>query len=128
MARRHGCSATEDRADGDAFLDRGKDDRHQFRFIVSPEDGAELSDLTAYTRDFMKQVEADLGTKLDWVAVNHYNTGHPHVHLIVRGVRDDGQDLAISSGQNNGGDRDRARDLITQERRTAQPISTFTVR
>ena len=85
-------SATEDRADGDAFLDRGKDDRHQFRFIVSPEDGAELSDLTAYTRDFMKQVEADLGTKLDWVAVNHYNTGHPHVHVIVNGRDDMGGD------------------------------------
>jgi type IV secretory pathway VirD2 relaxase len=35
-------SATEDRADGDAFLDRGQDDRHQFRFIVSPEDAAIL--------------------------------------------------------------------------------------
>jgi type IV secretory pathway VirD2 relaxase len=32
----------------------------------------------------MRQMEADLGTKLDWVAVNHYNTGHPHVHVIVR--------------------------------------------
>ena len=58
-------SAHDDRADGDDFIERGKDDRHQFRFIVSPEDGAELSDLTAYTRDLMKQVEADLGTKLD---------------------------------------------------------------
>lgn len=73
-------SGTEDRADGDAFLDRGQDDRHQFRFIVSPEDAGDLADLTGYTRDLMAQVEADLGTKLDWVAVNHHNTGHPHVH------------------------------------------------
>ena len=34
-------SATQDRTDGDAFLDRGKDDRHQFRVIISPEDGME---------------------------------------------------------------------------------------
>ena len=46
-------SANEDRADGTAFVERGADDRHQFRFIVSPEDGADLSDLTAYTRDLM---------------------------------------------------------------------------
>ncbi|WP_404801913.1 relaxase/mobilization nuclease domain-containing protein, partial [Bosea spartocytisi] len=81
-------SATEDRADGDAFVERGKDDRHQFRFIVSPEDAVDLSDLTEHTRDLMKQIEGDLGTKLDWVAVNHYNTGHPHVHVIVRGKDD----------------------------------------
>ena len=64
-------SATQDRTDGDAFLDRGKDDRHQFRVIVSPEDGAELGDLSGFTRDLMSKLEADLGTKLDWVAVNH---------------------------------------------------------
>src|SRR5215471_7979980 len=58
-------SATQDRADGDAFLDRGKGDRHQFRFIVSPEEGAELGDLTGFSRDLMGKIEADLGTKLD---------------------------------------------------------------
>ncbi len=108
-------SATEDRADGDAFLDRGKDDRHQFRFIVSPEDGAELSDLTAYTRDFMKQVEADLGTKLDWVAVNHYNTGHPHVHIIVNGRDDTGVDLVINGDYLSAGLRERASELASLE-------------
>jgi type IV secretory pathway VirD2 relaxase len=25
----------------------------------------------------MAQVEQDLGTKLDWMAVDHYNSGHP---------------------------------------------------
>jgi multisubunit Na+/H+ antiporter MnhF subunit len=78
-------SADEDRADSDAFLERGKGDRHQFRFIVSPEDGADLTDLTAHTRDLMSRIESDLGTRLDWVAVNHYNTGHPHTHILVRG-------------------------------------------
>ena len=54
-------------------------------FIVAPEDGDGLSDLRDFTRDVMAQMEADLGTKLDWVAVDHYNTGHPHSHVVVRG-------------------------------------------
>src|SRR5699024_4204213 len=59
------------------------------------------------------QMEKDLGTRLDWVAVDHWNTAHPHVHLIVRGTRDDGQDLVISRDYIKEGMRDRARDLIT---------------
>jgi type IV secretory pathway VirD2 relaxase len=108
-------SRAEDRADGDPFLERGQDDRHQFRFIVSPEDGAELSDLTAYTRDLMHRMEADLGTGLDWVAVNHYNTGHPHVHVIVRGKDDLGQDLVINGDYIVHGVRERASELATLE-------------
>ncbi|WP_430244443.1 relaxase/mobilization nuclease domain-containing protein [Neorhizobium sp. DAR64861/K0K2] len=108
-------SANEDRADGDAFLDRGKDDRHQFRFIVSPEDGAEIEDLTGHTRDLMRQLEADLGTKLDWVAVNHFNTGHPHVHVIVNGRDDLGEDLVINGDYLANGVRERASELATLE-------------
>lgn len=108
-------SATEDRADGAAFVERGADDRHQFRFIVSPEDGADLSDLTAYTRDLMRQVETDLGTKLDWVAVNHHNTGHPHVHVIVRGTDELGENLVINGDYLANGIRERASDLATLE-------------
>jgi type IV secretory pathway VirD2 relaxase len=108
-------SATEDRADGDAFLDRSKDDPRQFRFIVSPEDGTDLSDLTAHTRDLMSQVEADLGTKLDWVAVNHFNTGHPHVHVIIRGRDDLGKNLVINGDYLANGIRERASELTTLE-------------
>ncbi|GMV61462.1 MAG: hypothetical protein AMXMBFR74_06310 [Parvibaculum sp.] len=108
-------SATEDRADGTAFVERGADDRHQFRFIVSPEDGADLSHLTAYTRDLMSQVETDLGTRLDWVAVNHHNTGHPHVHVIVRGKDELGENLVINGDYLANGIRERASDLATLE-------------
>jgi len=50
---------------GTEFLDRCEDDRHQFRFIVSPEDASELPDLKPFIRDLMAKVEADLGTRLD---------------------------------------------------------------
>lgn len=102
-------------ADGRAFAERCGDDRHHFRFIVSPDDALEMSDLKSFTRDLVGQMEKDLGTRLDWVAVDHWNTEHPHVHLIVRGVCDDGQDLVISRDYIKEGMRDRARDLITME-------------
>jgi len=89
-------SAERDAEDGRAFLDRGRDDRHQFRFIVSVEEGVELADLRTTTRDLMKAMEADLGTRLDWIAVDHHNTGHPHTHILVRGVTEDGKILNIA--------------------------------
>ncbi len=108
-------STTEDRADGNAFLERGRDDRHQFRLIVSPEDAADLAELTGFTRDLMNQIEADLGTRLDWVAVNHFNTGHPHVHVIVNGRDELGEDLVINGDYIAHGIRERATELATLE-------------
>lgn len=102
-------------ADKDAFLTRGEDDRHQFRVILSPEDAKDLEDLTAYTRDVVAQMEADLGTKLDWVAANHYDTGQPHTHLIVRGKRDDGADLVIPRDYIAHGARERAQEIVELE-------------
>src|SRR5260221_2134164 len=108
-------SATQDRTDGDAFLDRGKDDRHQFRVIISPEDGMGIRDLSGFTRDLMSKLEGDLGTKLDWVAVNHFNTGHPHVHVIVNGRDELGEDLVINGDYIAHGIRERASELVTLE-------------
>ena len=97
------------------FADRTKDDRHHFRFIVSPEDAAEMTDLRAFTRDLARQMEADLGTRLDWIAVDHWNTDNPHVHLLVRGVDETGQDLVISRDYISRGLRSRAEELVSIE-------------
>jgi type IV secretory pathway VirD2 relaxase len=102
-------------ADGRAFLDQGREDRHQFRFIVAPEDGDQLSDLCAFTRGVMNQMEEDLGTKLDWVAVDHFNTGHPHSHVVVRGKDETGKDLIIAQDYITDGIRLRAQELATLE-------------
>ncbi|EHG6384630.1 relaxase/mobilization nuclease and DUF3363 domain-containing protein [Salmonella enterica subsp. enterica serovar Infantis] len=103
-----------DEADLDAFKERCADDRHHFRFIVSPEDGVELDDLRTYTRHLVNRMEADLGTRLDWVAVDHWNTDNPHTHLIVRGRDDTGKDLIIAGDYIAHGFRHRAAELATE--------------
>lgn len=105
-------AADHDVADGKTFLERGAGDRHQFRFIVAPEDGAEYQDLKPLIRRWMKQVEQDLGTKLDWVAVDHFNTGHPHSHVLVRGIDDRGKDLIIAREYISRGLAARATELV----------------
>lgn len=108
-------SAFENEADGKAFVERGREDRHQFRFIVAPEDATEMADLRGFTRDLMRQMELDLNTRLDWIAVDHHNTGHPHTHVIVRGVLDDGRILNIAGDYIAHGIRHRAGELVTRE-------------
>jgi type IV secretory pathway VirD2 relaxase len=108
-------SAQRDTEDGRAFLDRGRNDRHQFRFIVSAENGSELSDPRETTRDLMRQMEADLGTKLDWIAVDHHNTGHPHTHILMRGVTEDGKTLNVAGDYIAYGIRERASEIVTLE-------------
>ena len=108
-------SGIENEADGRAFIERGREDRHQFRFIVAPEDSGEMGDLRGFTRDLMHQMEKDLDTRLDWIAVDHHNTGHPHTHIIVRGVTDDGKILNIAGDYIAHGIRHRASELVTLE-------------
>jgi type IV secretory pathway VirD2 relaxase len=106
-------SADRDTTDGKAFLQRCDGDRHQFRFIISAEDGTEYPDLKPYIRRLMTQMEADLGTRLDWVAVDHFNTAHPHTHIMLRGVDDTGQNLIIAREYISHGIRERAAELVT---------------
>jgi type IV secretory pathway VirD2 relaxase len=102
-----------DRADGAAFLERSEGDRHQFRFIVSPEDAIEYQDLKDFTRRLMRRMAEDLDTELDWVAVDHYNTGHPHSHIVLRGKDERGADLIIAREYLSHGMRERAAEIVT---------------
>lgn len=105
--------ARADVADGKSFLDRSAGDRHQFRFIVSAEEGDLYADVKPFVRRLMAQMEEDLGTKLDWVAVDHFNTGHPHSHIMLRGVDERGQNLVIAREYIARGMRERASELVT---------------
>ncbi|TIR52767.1 MAG: DUF3363 domain-containing protein [Mesorhizobium sp.] len=101
--------------DARSFAERCEGDRHHFRFIVSPEDAAEMADLKTHARELMAQMEKDLGTKLDWIGVDHWNTDNPHIHITLRGRTDHGQDLVISREYIKEGMRARAQDLVTLE-------------
>ena len=107
--------ASGDAADREALADRCADDRHHFRFIVSPEDAERLQDLRTFTRDLMGRLEKDLETRLDWVAVDHWNTDNPHIHILVRGVAEDGSDLVVDRAYMSEGVRGRASEIATLE-------------
>lgn len=103
-----------DAADLKDFEARGRGDRHQFRFIVSVEDAEQLDDLHAYTREFMQRMAVDLETRLDWVAVDHWDTDNPHTHVVLRGRAASGQDLVIAPDYMAHGMRMRAGELATE--------------
>ena len=111
-----------DVADGGNFLERQKGDTYQFRLIVAPEDGGRMANLKPFVRDLMRDLEEDLRTKLDWVAVNHFNTGHPHTHIVIAGHDDRGQDLVMARHYISHGIRHRAQNLVTLELGPEQPF------
>jgi hypothetical protein len=89
-------------------------DRHHFRFIVSPEHGDRINDMPAYTRAVMADVAADLKEpNLQWVGICHYDTDQPHAHIVVRGKRANGRDLVIPRRYIAYGMRNRAQEQAT---------------
>lgn len=111
-----------------AFFDRATDDldasaataawaadRHHFRFIVSPEHGERISDLTGYTREVMRRVAADLGQPtLQWLGTCHFDTDQPHAHVLVRGRQANGRDLVIPRDYIAYGFRARAQEVAQE--------------
>ena len=98
----------------------------QFRFIVSPED-VDLLDPAGIQRGSPAgQVEKDTGRRLEWAAVNHHNTDNPHVHVVVRGLDRDGDEVRIDGRYIAQGMRWRAQEIVTRElgRRPEIELST----
>lgn len=55
--------------------------------VLSPEDARGL-DLRQLTRAVMTQLERDAGGELGpWIAAEHRNTAHPHVHIVLAARR-----------------------------------------
>jgi type IV secretory pathway VirD2 relaxase len=95
-----------------AFAARAKQDPHQFRIIVSPQE--QLGDhRTAFIAALMRQMERDVGRSLEWLAADHYDTAHAHTHIAIRGVAN-GQPLYLAKSYFEHGIRDRAEALLTR--------------
>src|SRR5208282_2069899 len=89
-------------------------DPRLFRIIVSPENGAEM-DLKEHARELVAQMERDLGTRLEWAAIDHHNTDNPHVHILIRGVTESGNALSIDRGYIKSGIRDRSQEIASRK-------------
>ena len=79
------------------------------------EDGEALGELSPFIREVMAGLEQKLGTKLEWLAVDHWDTDNPHTHVLVRGKRRTGKtcsfrhELIPSSGI-----REHAQEIVTR--------------
>lgn len=89
-------------------------DQLMWSFIVSPEDAGRI-DLRAHVRALVAGMERDLGTRVEWVAIDHHNTDDAHVHLLIRGVREDGRVLEIDREYLKHGIRELSQELIERE-------------
>ena len=127
QTRRHADYLARQLKDRDVFYDAlgdgvdggarmavwAREDRRHFRIILAPEKGAELGDLKPYARDVMERAERALGTRLEWVAVDHHDTDNPHTHVGLRGRRADGRALVLPRDFVKHGFREAARDAAT---------------
>ncbi|MCZ7618414.1 MAG: DUF3363 domain-containing protein [Myxococcota bacterium] len=110
-----GFDATRDDVELPDRLDawqKAKDQR-LWKIVVSPEAGDRV-DLREHARRLVMQMEADLGTKLEWAAIDHHDTDHPHVHIVVRGIGEKGKPLFISRDYVRSGMRARSQELLTR--------------
>jgi hypothetical protein len=113
---KHGVfyDAAQEGLDARQIVTAWEQDRHHFRLIVSAENADDLPDTNKYIRTVMARVERDLGTSLQWLAVNHYNTDNPHTHILCRGIKQDDTDLVIPRQYVSYGIRRRAEEGATE--------------
>jgi type IV secretory pathway VirD2 relaxase len=115
VAKGLGFDSTRDQIDMIATVRAWeKSDELMWRFIVSPEDANRLN-LRDHVRELVGAMERDLGTKLEWVAIDHHNTDDAHVHLLLRGVRENGRTLKIDREYLRSGVRMRSQEIATRE-------------
>ena len=121
----------ENDLDAARLAQKWEQDRHHFRLIISPEYADRIDQhpngLTGYIRELVAQMQQDLNTKLEWMAINHFNTDDRHAHLLLRGKRFNGhrvgKDLVIPRRYMSHGMRQAAQKIATRwlgERISAQ--------
>ncbi len=55
------------------------------RLMLSPPGESRPEDLRELTRYTLRELEKARGQTLQWVAIEHRNTDHPHVHIVIAG-------------------------------------------
>jgi hypothetical protein len=82
-----------------------------FRIFLSPQsDKVEPKELA---QRFIKKLELQTGYKLYWQGANHYNTAHPHAHLLINGVDKNGKEVFLPRDVIKTFMRETARDICT---------------
>lgn len=97
---------------GQQLLDIKPGEQHHFRFIVSPERLGDI-DLKVFIESYMRYLSAATGYQLQWVAANHYNTAHPHAHIIIKGVDGNAKKIRFTRYQVQYRFRSIAQDFLT---------------
>lgn len=78
---------TLSRDEANRLLDEHQTGRYlAHRLMLSPPEDARPDDLRELTRYVMGELEKRLERALHWVAVEHRNTAHPHVHVVLAGA------------------------------------------
>jgi len=88
-------------------------DPRLWKLIVSPEAGERLN-LRQHARELVAAMEGDLGVRLDWVGIEHFDTAHPHIHLAIRGRSQEGVVFRMPKEYVGRGIRQRSQELATQ--------------
>ena len=98
-------------------------DEKNFRIFLSPK--SQRIDLKDLTGKFIKKLELQTGYSFYWVAANHYNTAHPHAHILINGRDKRGRDVTIPRDVVKTFMREYARDICTSQigRRTGAEIA-----
>lgn len=79
---RENSGLTRDQVIERISLNQGKDIA-MHKVILSPGDNA--VNLREYSRESIERLEESLGYRIDWFAVEHYNTDHYHAHVVIAG-------------------------------------------
>lgn len=82
-----------------------------FRIFLSPTSNS--IPLSSLANTFVSSLEMQTGYKLYWVAAEHYDTAHHHVHLLINGTDKDGKDVFFPRDIVKTFMRETARDICT---------------
>jgi hypothetical protein len=84
-----------------------------FRVFLSPQ--SPNVDLKTLTERFVHKLELQTGYRFFWQGACHYNTAHPHAHLLLNGVDRNGKEINIPRDVVKTFMRETARDLCTAQ-------------